>query len=505
MAAVAIWIRGTVRFLAGENGLADIVAGDKALSSLDSGHRSRIEGLPFGRVLDRHSRQAGLVWWHGFHGRSVDALNLAETLGDDFPPSRHGQIDRAMRETGKAFALATLGRNEEARASFVHARSIFREYSYDFYVTTSIAYELYLLDLPYFTEQVTERRRKRELLTTFASNDLQELVQIPPEVAIAPLLLIEGEWDAFTAIAESVRQQPRSIFVWNYAIPTLAFHAHYCGRAERAWELLRMALPLGSATNIIDMGVPLRSLEGLRLGVELALDAGDLDEAEAWLEAHDAGLRWSGYEIGKAASRLLHARLTLAHGDTAAARLCAREALQLAQDPRQPLELIAVHRWLAMLDMAEGRMDDANEHVRQSLRLAKTCAAPYEEALSRFVAAQLHYVLGELERAEAQLEAVITTSEVLRASPLLEKARALLTEVRQPASAAPLSPRELDVLTLVAEGLTDRKVAEQLFISPRTVNQHLRSTYNKLGVNSRAAATRKAIELGLLDTERNEL
>jgi DNA-binding NarL/FixJ family response regulator len=62
---------------------------------------------------------------------------------------------------------------------------------------------------------------------------------------------------------------------------------------------------------------------------------------------------------------------------------------------------------------------------------------------------------------------------------------------------AGISERELDVLRLVAEGLTDAQVADQLSLSPRTVGQHLRSIYNKLGVNSRAAATRFAVEHGL--------
>ena len=53
------------------------------------------------------------------------------------------------------------------------------------------------------------------------------------------------------------------------------------------------------------------------------------------------------------------------------------------------------------------------------------------------------------------------------------------------------------MLRLVAEGLTDAQVAERLFLSRRTVNQHLRSIYNKLGVSTRAAATRFAVERGL--------
>ncbi len=59
---------------------------------------------------------------------------------------------------------------------------------------------------------------------------------------------------------------------------------------------------------------------------------------------------------------------------------------------------------------------------------------------------------------------------------------------------AGLTTREVEVLRLVAHGLTDVQVAEQLVISPRTVNTHLTSIYNKLGVDSRTAATRFAVE-----------
>lgn len=67
-----------------------------------------------------------------------------------------------------------------------------------------------------------------------------------------------------------------------------------------------------------------------------------------------------------------------------------------------------------------------------------------------------------------------------------------------PSYPAGLTAREVDVLRLVAQGLTDAQVAEQLVVSPRTVTTHLTSIYNKLGVNSRAAATRFAAEHQLI-------
>ena len=69
-----------------------------------------------------------------------------------------------------------------------------------------------------------------------------------------------------------------------------------------------------------------------------------------------------------------------------------------------------------------------------------------------------------------------------------------LTRGNISANPAGLTAREVEVLRWVARGLTDAQVAEQLVISPRTVTSHLSSIYNKLGVSSRSAATRFAIE-----------
>lgn len=81
----------------------------------------------------------------------------------------------------------------------------------------------------------------------------------------------------------------------------------------------------------------------------------------------------------------------------------------------------------------------------------------------------------------------------------------LLTQRAAPPAAAPeLSERELEVLTAVGRGQRSKEIAYHLGISERTVKAHLASLYNKLGVDSRAAAVSAAIQRGLLSAGQEE-
>ena len=74
---------------------------------------------------------------------------------------------------------------------------------------------------------------------------------------------------------------------------------------------------------------------------------------------------------------------------------------------------------------------------------------------------------------------------------------ATATVTTPPTYPAGLTAREVEVLRLLAGGMTDLQIAEKLVLSPRTVHAHISSIYSKLGVTSRSAATRYAIEHGL--------
>jgi DNA-binding CsgD family transcriptional regulator/tetratricopeptide (TPR) repeat protein len=110
--------------------------------------------------------------------------------------------------------------------------------------------------------------------------------------------------------------------------------------------------------------------------------------------------------------------------------------------------------------------------------------AEREFEAARAVVAELASGVPDAEARAAFLQGALSRLPVRGIEPAPEAAPDVFTA---------LSPRERDVLRLVAEGLTDAEVAERLYLSPRTVGRHLTSVYNKLGVNTRTAATRLAL------------
>ncbi|WP_052745521.1 LuxR C-terminal-related transcriptional regulator [Allosalinactinospora lopnorensis] len=79
----------------------------------------------------------------------------------------------------------------------------------------------------------------------------------------------------------------------------------------------------------------------------------------------------------------------------------------------------------------------------------------------------------------------------------------LVSEVRNPADGSALSQREREVLQLVAEGLSNAKIADMLFVSEATIKTHVQRTFRKLGVHDRASAVAKGIANGILAVRRD--
>jgi DNA-binding CsgD family transcriptional regulator len=274
--------------------------------------------------------------------------------------------------------------------------------------------------------------------------------------------------------------------------------ARNLGEPETAWVRVHEGLPDGPQTAPGGTFYVGYTPELQCLAVELSLDAGELETARAWLESYEHWLAWSESAIGWAEAHLLWSCYHRLAGDLSRAQEEAGAALELASDPRQPLVLLAAHRTLGELAVAADRHAEAEQQLQSALALADACAAPYERALTLLALADLRAAAGERAAARAFAEEARDICEPLGAAPALARAAALLAaRTAAPAYPAGLTAREVEVLRLVAQGLTDAEVAEQLFLARRTINTHLTSIYTKLNVSSRAAATRFAMEHGI--------
>jgi DNA-binding NarL/FixJ family response regulator len=192
--------------------------------------------------------------------------------------------------------------------------------------------------------------------------------------------------------------------------------------------------------------------------IEAAVRASRLDEARASLAQFEA---WIGYSGAQSAQlRLAACRALLASGDEAAEHF--EEALRCEAAGR-PLDV-------ARIQLLYG------EHLRRLRRRSD---------------------------ARVQLRAALEGFERLRAEPWAERARGELRATGETArkrdlsEVAHLTPQELQIATLVGEGGTNKQIAAQLFLSPRTVEYHLRKVFQKLGITSRAELILHGIGGGL--------
>jgi DNA-binding CsgD family transcriptional regulator len=146
---------------------------------------------------------------------------------------------------------------------------------------------------------------------------------------------------------------------------------------------------------------------------------------------------------------------------------------------------------VAATRLAAGEHEAALEAARRAMEAWAALSAPYELARSRILAARALRLLGEDASAEAELVVACATLEDLGATTAADEAAALLGQQRAPGG---LSPREVEVLRLVAAGHSNRAIAEELTLSGKTVARHLSNIFLKLDVRSRTEAAAFAYE-----------
>jgi DNA-binding NarL/FixJ family response regulator len=145
--------------------------------------------------------------------------------------------------------------------------------------------------------------------------------------------------------------------------------------------------------------------------------------------------------------------------------------------------------------VADERLEDARVHLEDAVDLFDSCEAPFEAGRARLDLARVLLRLGRtVDTAEVAGQALATFSQLgagleeVRAADLLRSASAQPPVTAVPAAGHGLTAREVEVLQLLASGLSNQEIADQLVLSVRTVQRHVENIYAKTGARGRAAA-----------------
>lgn len=297
---------------------------------------------------------------------------------------------------------------------------------------------------------------------------------------VVELATLRGTWETAAVMAQRACEEltshdPRYAGEAHYLIGELHRMAGDLDLAEdaytRAHQLGRVPQP-----GLARVRMAQRRLDAAVNGLRLALEAGAL-----------APLRRT--EL-LAASAEAH----IAVGDIDAAAAAAAEMAEVTRGVASDYLDAVVQTTRAQVLLASGDALAACRVAGEAVARCKALGLPYDAARAREVRGAAAQVINEPDTARLELVAARETYQRLGAAPDARRVAALLGE---PAP-SPLSPREIEVLRLVARGRTNKEVAGALLVSEHTVARHLSNIYTKLGVGSRAAATAFAYERSLL-------
>jgi DNA-binding CsgD family transcriptional regulator len=253
---------------------------------------------------------------------------------------------------------------------------------------------------------------------------------------------------------------------------------------------------------------------------ELLRRRGDAAAEEAYLRAHEAGrdpqpglalLRLAQGRMDAASAsidaalvacvggrlervRLLAAQvdIALAAGDVGLADSAAAEVAEIAAEFESDGLRAVSNRCRGAVSLAQGKPVLALGSLRLAFATWQELDVPYEVARTRALLAHAYRLLGDDDAAARECAAARRVFARLRADPDL---RALDASDAPPGG---LTPREVEVLRLIASGQSNREVAATLVISDKTAARHVANIYAKLGISSRSAATTFAHEHALV-------
>lgn len=253
-----------------------------------------------------------------------------------------------------------------------------------------------------------------------------------------------------------------------------AAFAFYSERRDRTWQ----------AFALVSMG-------------QANFELGNIELAQSHVAEAMAVFREDGNTFGLGIALAYAAELARTQGDLAAARKHFKESIGYRWEHGDRYGLVASLRGLGQIEVLLGRHEEAARLFGATDGLRESIGAEFPNLrphYSDFVSTS-QAQLGDRQFAAAWQQG--------RSTPITDVvARAVrgddLDELERSERPFGLTAREIEVLRLVRQGRSNREIAEQLFVTHRTAQTHLQHIFDKMGVNSRAAAAALAVERGIV-------
>jgi DNA-binding CsgD family transcriptional regulator len=306
--------------------------------------------------------------------------------------------------------------------------------------------------------------------------------------------LLGGRHWAYTEAAEGLTLA-REAGLPNAAIVHSAVLAYFAAIRGDDDVCRAYATEVGETALLTDNGFA-NSIAAWSLGL-LDLGRGRPQETITRLEA----IRGTGPGVGHPYIAVMHtpdlveACARCGRRELAVTALASLESFAVPEGPEWASALVARCRGLLAEDP-----DEAEAEFVDALRLHADSDRSFDRGRTALVYGEFLRRERRRTEARAQLRAALAEFENLGAEPWVERARSELrasgetARKRDPSTIDQLTPQELQIASLVAQGLSNKEVAAQLFLSPRTIDYHLRNVFAKLGITSRTQLAGLALE-----------
>ncbi|MDP8930654.1 MAG: response regulator transcription factor, partial [Actinomycetota bacterium] len=302
----------------------------------------------------------------------------------------------------------------------------------------------------------------------------------------ASVLAARGRWAAAEKELERAREELQARPAWSLPV------------FERLGELRRRQGRFDEAAALFKSGQPHPG--GILGAGRLALDQGDpdtaLELAEGMLEPVPQRDR-----VERLAALELLVRSRCARGEPAAGEEAVAELEAVAEIAGTECLMAMASHGRGQLALAAGDADAARQPLQLALDSYVRARLPFESALVRLDVARALHALGRHESALEQARTAGETFDGLGATVEAGKVRAMMAELSDTGHSAAhgvLTPREAEVLRLLAGGASNQEIADELVVSRHTVRRHVSNLLAKLGVDSRTAAAAWAHEHDLV-------